>query len=280
MKFYTTDKRLGNNALKEIDRELEYLDSILNFFSEKSLVSEINKNHKAKLDSDMVYLFKLCDSISRMTDGLFDISIAPLVEIWGFYGKENKVPQVEEIRKARSLVDYRKILLKGDSIFIPKDMKIDLSGIAQGFGADRVAEILKRYNIKSGIINIGGEVYGLGNSPKNRPWVVGIKNPRGGGVIEKIGISDWALATSGDYEKFFVINGIRYTHILNPKTGFPAEEFASVTVIAKNAAFADGIATAVSVMGAKRGIKFLDSLQIKGIIYYEEKGELKRLESR
>ncbi len=280
MKFYTTDKRSGDNALKEIDQELKYLDSLLNFFSENSLVSAINKNHKARLDNTMLYLFKLCDSIAGLTDGLFDISIAPLVEIWGFYGGEKRVPEEEEIRRAKRLVDYRKISLKGDSIFIPKDMKIDLSGIAQGFAADRVAEILKRYNIKSGIINIGGEVYGLGNSPKNRPWVVGIKNPRGGGVIEKIGISDWALATSGDYEKFFVINGIRYNHILNPKTGFPAEEFASVTVIAKNAAFADGIATAVAAMGAKRGIKFLDSLEIKGIIYYEENGELKRLESR
>ncbi len=271
---------MGGSVLKEIDRELEYLDSLLNFFSEKSLVSEINKNHRAKLGPDMVYLFQLCDSISRLTDGLFDISIAPLVAVWGFYGNHKGVPEEEEIRRARELVDYRKLLLKGDSIFIPEGMMIDLGGIAQGYAADQVVKILKRHNIKSGIVNIAGEVFCLGNSPKNRRWVVGIKDPRGRGVIERVSISDMALSTSGDYEKFFFVNGVRYPHIINPKTGYPAQGFASVTVIAKDAAFADGIATAVSVMGAKRGIEFLDSLQIKGIIYYEEEGKLKRVERR
>ncbi|MEO0185758.1 MAG: FAD:protein FMN transferase [candidate division WOR-3 bacterium] len=279
IRFYCADKNNAQKALEEIDRELSYLDSLLSYFSPKSLVSKINKEHCAYISPDIKPMFLMADSISRLTNGSFDISIAPLLEIWGFYGKEKRVPEKKEIEKAKRLVDYKKIKIIGDSIFITEDMKIDLGGIAQGFAADRVAGIIKRYKIKSAIINIAGEVYAVGKSPKDRPWVVGIKHPRGEGIIEKVGLADCALSTSGDYEKFFIVNGIRYAHIIDPRTGYPAQDFASVTIFAENATFADGIATAVSVMGAKKGKKFLDSLGIKGIIYYEKDNRLERLET-
>ncbi|GAH51015.1 unnamed protein product [marine sediment metagenome] len=159
-------------------------------------------------------------------------------------------------------------------------MKVDLGGIAQGFAADRVAMILKEYNVKSALINIGGEIALIGQSPKGRPWRIGIKNPRGEGIIETVELKDEALSTSGDYEKFFIINNKRYPHIINPKTGFPARDFVSVTIFAKNAAFADAIATATATMGPEKGLIFLDSLGIGGIIYYEESGCLQRVEKR
>ncbi len=280
IKFYTSDKIVAQRVLSDIDLELKYLDSLLNYFSPNSLVSRINREHRAQLPKDIKPIFLLSDSISHLTNGVFDISIAPLLEIWGFYSKEKRIPAKEEIARVKRLVDYRKITIKGDSIFIPDSMKIDLGGIAQGFAADRVSEIMRMYKIRSAIINIAGEIYALGNSPKKRPWVVGIKNPRGEGVIEKVGLSNGALSTSGDYEKFFIIEGIRYAHIIDPRTGYPASNYASVTIFAKSATFADGIATAVSVMGAQNGKKFLDSLGIKGIIYYEKDDKLERLETR
>ncbi len=279
VKFYSSDKSTSERVLSEIDKELKRLDSLLNYFSTKSLVSEINIKHRASLPPDIKSIFLLADSISDLTNGKFDISIAPLLEIWGFYGKEKRIPGKKEIERAKRLVDYKKIKIIGDSIFIPEDMKIDLGGIAQGFAADRVVDILRKHNIKSAIINIAGEVYAIGKSPKNRPWVVGIKHPRQDGVIEKVGLVDCALSTSGDYEKFFIVDGVRYAHIIDPKTGYPARDFASVTIIAENTTFADGIATAVSVMGAEKGKKFLDSLGIKGIIYYEKNNKLERLET-
>ncbi|MGQ9534933.1 MAG: FAD:protein FMN transferase [bacterium] len=279
IKFVCSDKGVANRVLTEIDNELKRLDSLLNYFSPNSLISKINNEHRAEIPGDIKEIFLLSDSISRLTNGLFDISVAPLVEVWGFYTGEERIPEKSEIEKAKACVNYKKILLRGDSIFTPEAMKIDLGGIAQGFAADCVASILKKYRINSAIINIGGEVFALGNSPLKRPWTVGIKNPRGQGIIEKLSLSDRALSTSGDYEKFFVFKGVRYAHIINPKTGYPAENFASVTILDHNTAFADGIATAVSVMGAHQGKKFLDSLKIKGIIYYEKDNRLERLES-
>lgn len=278
--FYCSNGGIASQAVAEIDDELSRLDSLLNYFSTKSLVNEINKNHRAQLPDDIKYLFTLSDSISRLSSGLFDISISPLLEIWGFYRGEKRIPDADEIENARNLVDFQRILIIGDSIVIPKNMKIDLGGIAQGFAADRVGQILKKYKIRSAIVNIAGEILAIGKSPKNRAWRVGIKNPRGEGIIETVTLMDGALSTSGDYEKFFMINNKRYPHILNPETGTPALEFASVTIFAKEATFADGIATAVAVMGPKYGLKFLDSLHFKGIIYYEEEGKLKRAESK
>ncbi len=281
IKFYTCSEYTGRKVLNEIDFELKRLDSLLNYFSPHSLVSLINREHQAVIPSDIRDIFVLSDSISRLTDGLFDISIAPLLEIWGFYGNEKRVPSKQEITSIKALVDYRKIKLNGDdTIMIPENMKIDLGGIAQGYAADRVASILKNYKIKSAIINIAGEIVAIGNSPRKRPWTVGIKNPRGEGIIEKVVLSNRALSTSGDYEKFFIVNDVRYAHIIDPKTGYPAVNYASVTIFSENAGFADGLATAVSVMGAEKGKKFLDSIGITGIIYYEKDGGLERLESK
>lgn len=280
IKFFCRSDKAAEKIISEIDIELVRIDSLLNRFSEKSLVSELNRNLRVKVPRDIIYLFALSDSMSRMTDGLFDISVAPLLELWGFYKHELNIPDTAEITKVVELVDYRKIQLKNDSIIIPEGVKIDLGGIAQGYAAERVKDILIEYNTESAIINIGGEIVTIGQSPKGRPWRIGIRHPRKEGIIETVEIKDNAMSTSGDYEKFFVINNKRYSHIINPKTGFPASDFVSVTIIAKNATFADAIATAVATMGSENGMKFLDSLGIRGIIYYEKDGSLQRVEKK
>jgi len=280
IKFYCNTETTARQITHEIDSELVRLDSLLNRFSEKSLVTALNRSSRVKAPQDIIYLFSLSDSLSRLTEGLFDISVAPLLELWGFYSREFKVPDSTEISDTRKLVDYTTIQIKPDSIIIPEGMNVDLGGIAQGYAADRVKKVLDKYRIESAIINIGGEIVAIGQSSKGRPWRVGIKNPRGEGIIETVELKDYALSTSGDYEKFFMIDNKRHPHIINPKTGFPALDFASVTVFADNASFADAMATAVAIMGPDQGIKFLDSLGIHGIIYYEKQGNLTRIETK
>jgi len=280
IKFYTANGAVANQIWEETDKELMRLDSLLNFFNSASLVSRINAEHRAALDEDIAHLFALSDSISRLTGGAFDISVAPLLEIWGFYSGEKNRPSPDRIREALVRVDHRRIKLRNDSIFIPDKMKIDLGGIAQGFAADRVARIMKKYDVRSAVINIAGEVRTIGRLPQGRSWRIGIRNPRAEGIIETLNLEDSCLSTSGDYEKFFIIDGRRYPHILDPHTGYPAQDFISVTVLGRETAFCDGIATAVCVMGAEKGLKFLDSLGIKGIIYHEKNGMLERLTTR
>ncbi len=279
IKFYCRNETTAQHISQEIDSELVRIDSLLNRFSEKSLVSALNQSSRVAAPKDIIDLFSLSDSLSKLTEGLFDISVAPLLELWGFYDREFRIPDSTEIETTRELVDFSKIEITNDSIIIPEGMMIDLGGIAQGYAADRVKEVLNKYGVKSAIINIGGEILAIGQSHKGRPWRVGIKNPRGKGIIETVELKNYALSTSGDYEKFFMIDNRRYPHIINPKTGFPALDFASITIFDENAACADAIATAIAVMGPHRGTEFLDSLGIHGIIYYEKDGELVRIEA-
>jgi thiamine biosynthesis lipoprotein len=278
--FYCDRETSAHEIIEQIDDELHRLDSLLNYFSDQSLVSAVNRGQRVYVPEDLMYVFTMSDSIARMTGGLFDISIAPLSEIWGFYRHESNIPDAREIDKAKRLVDYKKIHIENDTLSIPKGMKIDLGGIAQGFAADRVALLLRAHGITAAVINIAGEVVAIGRSPKGRPWHIGIQHPRGEGIIETVELEDAAVSTSGDYEKFFIIGDKRYPHIINPATGYPASDFVSVTIFSKDAAFADALATAVAVMGYEKGFDFLDSLGIRGIIYYEVNNTLKRREAK
>ncbi|MGB7054084.1 MAG: FAD:protein FMN transferase [bacterium] len=280
IKFYYIGDERAREIIDVIDLELTRLDSLLNYFSEISLVTELNRNSSVQAPGDVIFLFNASDSVSRLTDGLFDITVAPLLETWGFYRREKTLPTQDAIAQAMKLVDYRRIRITDDSIIVDSGMKIDLGGIAQGFAADRAALILRQRHVKSAIIDIGGEVLAIGRSPQGRPWRVGIQNPRGKGIIETIELENSAVSTSGDYEKFFIIDNKRYPHIINPKTGRPAQNFASVTILADNATYADAMSTAIAIMGPASAIDFLDSLEITGIIYYEENDSLKRVSIR
>ena len=280
IKFYYIGDDRAREITEVIDLELIRLDSLLNYYSEASLVTELNRTGRAVAPGDIIYLVNVCDSVSRLTDGLFDITVAPVLQIWGFYDGQHRVPSADEIARARQYVDYRRIHIAGDTIVLDPGMKVDFGGIAQGYAADRAALILRQRHVKTAIIDIGGEVLTIGKSPKGRPWRVGIRHPRGKGLIETIEVEDTGVSTSGDYEKFFIIMGARYPHIINPRTGWPAQDFVSATVITDNTTYADALSTAVAIMGAQDGIDFLDSLGIHGIIFHEVQGVLQRVTNR
>jgi thiamine biosynthesis lipoprotein len=278
--FYCDRETLAQEIIEQIDDELHRLDSLLSYFSEQSLVSSVNRSQKVYVPEDLKGLFTMSDSIASMTEGLFDITIAPLSEIWGFYSHESNIPDSGKIEATKKLVDYKKIHIENDTLSLPKGMKIDLGGIAQGFAADRIAALLRQHGVTAAVINIAGEVVAIGRSPQGRPWHIGIQHPRDEGIIETVELEDAAVSTSGDYEKFFIIGNKRYPHIINPLTGYPASDFVSVTIFSKDAAFADALATAVAIMGHEKGPDFLDSLGIRGILYYEENTVLKRKETQ
>jgi FAD:protein FMN transferase len=193
--------------------------------------------------------------ISTLSEGAFDITVAPLTQIWRTARGKKVPPVAEEVKQLLELVNFREILIvpEGKIFLKKKGMAIDLGGIAKGFAVDRASEILQSLGHKNFIVNAGGDLR-VGGKRSNQSWTIGIQHPRDPQkIMAKVSLSDSALATSGDYEKFFIHQGKRYSHIFNPEDGFPTEACQSVTVIHKDGMTADALATALFVLGPEKG---------------------------
>ncbi len=203
---------------------------------------------------------------SELGGGRFDISIGPLVSLWGI-GKdvEGEVPPQEEIEKALALVDYRRIIVDGDTVSLSDPgMSVDLGGIAKGYAADELVEILKKERVEHGLINLGGNVYAHGTKPDGSRWRIGIQDPDSnrGAYLGVLSVADQAVVTSGTYERFFIQDGKRYHHILDTDTGYPVENgVSSVTIVAGNSMDADALSTMVFVLGPEKGIALIETLE-------------------
>ncbi|MEA3311752.1 MAG: FAD:protein FMN transferase [candidate division WOR-3 bacterium] len=260
-----------NAAFREIDR----IDSLSSVFSTRSAVYQLNQQGKI-VSAELAGLIGEALEVSAKSGGTFDPTVMPLIQIWGFYdstGCERKVPSEKEIEEVLALVDYRMIGVSGDTIKL--DLKrakgVDLSGIAKGYAVDRAVEVLRREGVKTGLVDAGGDIFCFGE--RKGGWRIGIRNPRSENPNDLLGIAtidSGAVATSGDYENFFELDGVRYHHLIDPATGMPAREAISATVIAPTATQADAWATALFVMG-ENGIAVLDSLDdLEGMIVLED----------
>ncbi|MCF7929623.1 MAG: FAD:protein FMN transferase [Spirochaetales bacterium] len=208
---------------------------------------------------------------SELSGGAFDITIGPLVSAWDIGGENPRIPSQKELQELLPLIDYRKVVIKGDqdsaggSVFLPqKEMAIDLGGIAKGYAADRTAEMLIESGVSRAIIDYGGNILTIGNRPGDNPWRIGIQDPASerGEYLGILQITEEAVVTSGIYERYFEKDGKRYHHILNPKTGRPARNgLQSVTVVSKKAIEADALSTALFVMGPEKGVEHAAGLQ-------------------
>ncbi len=283
VKIYAENAESARIVLDDAVSRINYLDSLLSIFSSVSEVSKLNAEKKVQASPELLEAVTTSLEVSKLSQGAFDISIHPLVELWGFYKKKKppQLPAADKIKNARALVDYRKIVARGDSLIIPGNMMIDLGGIAQGLAVDLVMKTLQQHGIKSALVNIGGEVLAIGRKPNGSKWQVAIRNPRhketsgDPGITKVVPLEDEAMSTSGDYEKFVMIHGKRYAHIIDPRTGLPAQGCISVTIMAGNAAYADALATAVFVLGPKKAEALLKTLpDVKAIIYVEKKGRV------
>lgn len=253
-RFYP--KKAINAAFAEMKR----IESLANFYGSGD-IAKINQGEDILVSSDILNIIKESIKISEMTDGAFDITIAPVIELWNF--NTQKIPDKAKIDSALKLVNYKWIKLDGKKVsFKKKGMKINLSGIAAGYAVDLAVDKLKSYGIKKGLVNCGGDIRVFGN----KIWKIGIKNPRADGIIKVLKLKNKAVTTSGDYEKYFIKDGLRYSHILDPKTGYPSKNCISVSVIADKCILADALATGIFVMPIEKSKKLLDSLDIQAVI--------------
>ncbi len=213
--------------------------------------------------------------ISALSDGAFDITIAPAVALWDFTGARNALPDARALEEAVARVDYRKLMLEGNLVALPAGMQIDLGGIAKGYIADRVADHLRARGVKSGLINLGGNVIALGTKPEGR-WKIGIQDPAGGPMY-KVAVSaeDISVVTSGTYERGFDLDGVRYHHILDTATGYPVQNgLSSATVIAAESALADALSTAIFSLGIERGAALIEGYPGAEAIFITDAGEV------
>lgn len=200
--------------------------------------------------------------ISQKTKGSYDPTVYPLIELWERYSEKLMPPPPSEIKKAQALVGWNKVKIVGDNVVIPKGMGLDLGGFAKGWVVDKTVRSLRENGVLSGIVDAGGDMVVWGD----KVWRIGIKNPHKDGLIAIIKIKNKAIATSGDYENYFIaVDQKKYHHLLNPKTGYPAEDLNSATVIAPTAAIADGISTGLFIMG-RAGLEEIEDMGCKIIL--------------
>jgi thiamine biosynthesis lipoprotein len=246
------DKRAAGIAFAEINR----IEGLLSKYKEDSEVSRLNKLGKSVVSPETFYIIKKSKEFWQLSNGAFDVTVAPLVDLWGFTNRNFTVPADEKIKNILNLVGSDKILLHNNENVIEfkfSGMKIDLGAIAKGYALDCAVKKLKEKGINSCLINAGGQVYCLGKK-FGLPWRVAIRDPRGKGVVSFLELADQSVATSGDYEQYFIKNNKRYAHILDPKTGYPADSgVIAVTVIAPDGLTSDALATAIFVLGKVKG---------------------------
>lgn len=257
----------SQKLFNELFDEIQSMESRYSRYMEDSEVSRINNNPGTyvSVSDDTFELIEKSLYFSSISNGLYDVSIGPLVDLWGISRENPKVPSQAEIDSAKEKIDYRKIMINKENktVSIAGGMSLDTGAIAKGFITDRLAAVLREKNIDSAILNLGGNLYLHGSKPDGSLWTIGIRDPFGmqGDYIATVSLKDMSIVTSGIYERFFEEDGKRYHHILNPKTGYPEDnELASVSVISPSSTMCDGLSTTCFILGLDGGMELIESL--------------------
>jgi thiamine biosynthesis lipoprotein len=267
-------------AVRAAFHEIERLEAILSSFRGDSMVAKINSagTKDIPLDDDTFYVVERALYFYRVSGGAFDITVLPLMELWGFRANAKRaMPDKASISAVLERTGSDKIVLdsqKKTIRFLTAGMKVDLGGIATGYAVDRAVDALKTRGIKNGLVDAGGDIRCFGKRSPARQWSIGIRDPLNRGrIIERVLPSDAAITTSGGYEKFVEINGKRFIHIINPKTGCPVENnVLSATIIAEDCLTADALATAAVVMGKDKTLKMIEGLNgVQAVVITKEK---------
>lgn len=265
----TSRNPASNELLSRCFTLVDSLDQELSYYRENSIIQNINlsESDTVSITSGIHDMLQIGRDLYLQSDSLYDLSVGALTEIWDF--EAGQVPLVVEIEQALSFVGYDKILIRQDSLVRPAGVKLNLGSLAKGYIIDRLCNYLEKQEVLSAIINAGGDIRLFG---QKKPLRIGIQHPREekNEVIKVIRIKDAAIATSGDYERSFFLDGVRYHHLLNPLTGYPAMNNISVTVIASTAVIADAYSTALFLLPAGKAIALADSLPgLEAIIFFE-----------
>ncbi len=270
--------RLFRIALEEIV-DIEKTMSIYRPGSDVSILNSTGLNREVAVDSRTFEVIRAAAAISRLTRGAFNICVLPVEEAWGFKTGDRRMAPRSAPSETRSY-SHDDISLKLDGNrhlvkFLKEGMKIDLGGIAKGYAVDRAIAALKGNGVRDALVDIGGDCYCLGKNADGRPWRIGLRHPRHNGVLTVLSLVDRAVATSGDYEDFFFEDGVRYSHLFDPRTGRPARSgVISATVISPSCTQADALATAIAVMGERGGLKLIEEMEDTECIIVSDGKEL------
>ncbi len=267
-------KNESEMAIDSAFDEIHKIEKLINFWSDDSEIAAISKNagvSEVKVSPVTLDIIEKAIFVSEKTNGAFDATIGPLVRLWDFNKKI--MPDDRAIKEKIHLVDYKVMVIdkeRSTAFLKRKGMSFDTGGIAKGYAADRAVDVLKKYGITSGLVSVAGDIKAFGLKSDGKPWKVGIRNPRAKGekdeIMATIELKDMAISTSGDYERYFILNDKRYHHLLDPKTGYPADTCQSVSVIAKDGVFTDAFSTGVFILGHEKGMKLLEEMGFDGII--------------
>ncbi|WP_299886089.1 FAD:protein FMN transferase [uncultured Lacinutrix sp.] len=273
-----------DNANKYIDiaiAEISRIEKLISSWDANSQTTLINQNagvKAVKVDLELFELIERAVQISKLTDGAFDISYASMDRIWKFDGSMNKMPSKEKIKNSVAKVGYNNIVLNHETqtVFLKhKGMKIGFGGIGKGYAADKAKALLKSKGVSAGIINASGDLNTWGKQTNGDDWQVAIKNPLNKNkVFALLPIYEQAVVTSGNYEKSVTFNGKKYTHIIDPRTGYPSSGIVSVSVLTSSAELADAIATSIFVMGKEVGLDFVNQLKSVECIIVDDSGKV------
>lgn len=275
------DSMEGDKFIKLAVDEIERIESLISSWDENSQTSKINRNSGIKaveVDLELFQLIERAIAISNLTDGAFDISYASMDKIWKFDGSMKEMPTEDEIKASVEKVGFKNIILdkSKNTVFLKlKGMKIGFGAIGKGYAADKAKELLMSKGVTAGIINASGDMNTWGKQPNGSDWKVAITNPLNKNkAFALLPINNSAVVTSGNYEKFVNFNGIRYSHIIDPRTGYPSSGIISVTVFAPKAELADALATSVFVMGKDTGLDRINQLPNIECIIIDDKGNI------
>ncbi|MDD5134247.1 MAG: FAD:protein FMN transferase [Phycisphaerae bacterium] len=263
------DEQTAQNAIEAAIKKIKHLENLFNRYDPNSQLSLVNRQadkEPVKIDKELFVILQRSIYYSKLTDGAFDITVGPLVDLWKKCAEANSMPTDEPLAQVKKRIGYDKILLDANQFtvrFAAEAMSLDLGAIAKGFVADRAIEEMKKAGALGGLVDLGGQIGCFGLTEKNGKWVIGVQNPsklEAGQTILKLALSDSAAATSGDYRRHYKIGNKQFSHIFNPATEKSADTLSSVTIITSSGTAADALATAVSVMGAERGIELIEKL--------------------
>ena len=270
----------GNQKiLDKVFEKIVEIEDLVSINKENTEITKLNESagvEKVKLSEISYDILKKGIEYSRLSNGSYDITIGPLVKLWSIGLEGVKVPSKDEINEAIGYIDYNNVKINDSTkeAFLTKEgMEVDLGSIAKGYAADEVVNILKQEGIRSAIIDLGGNIYALGSKNSDNNWKVGIQDPFSdrGKVIGAVEVFDKTVVTSGIYERFIEEDGVRYHHILNPKTGYPQEnEVISSTIISESSMLADALSTSSYILGCIQGLTLIESEKAEGIMIRED----------
>ncbi|RKD85980.1 FAD:protein FMN transferase [Mangrovibacterium diazotrophicum] len=275
----------GEDLHDGIKQTMDELNQSLSTYDPNSVISKVNSNQPVELDSFFTTVFKKAEKVSAITDGAFDITVAPMVNVWGFGFKNKENVTTELVDSLKQLVGYEKVkLVDGQIVKQHPGTMLDCSAIAKGYGVDVVAAYIRNQGCKNYMVEIGGEVDAFGVNPKGKPWSIGISKPDEDSFFKEqqlqaiVNLKDKALATSGNYRNFYVEGGKKYAHTIDPHTGYPVQHsLLSTTVLADSCMTADAFATAFMVLGLEKSIEIANAVPDIEVyfIYGDEEGNYK-----